>query len=296
MSLYLLMLKTLGPILTLRVSYFKKHRRFLSLKNPKYFSEKIFYRRLFPKSIFEVLSDKVQVRKYVQDKIGEKYLIPLIGVYDNLTLDIWEKLPDSFIIKTNHGAGFNHIVYKKNDEDFSLIKKTVTKWLSIDYSEVFYEKHYQKIKPKIVIEKLLVKKGIDLWDYKVHVFSDPIEKKTTCYLQIISGRISSNQKRIILDEQLRISKFQEINHKLFNPIFTESQKQNLFKIINLSKKLSSQIYYCRNDFYLLENQIYFGEMTFTPGGGNILFTPREWDKRLGHLFKWPEPDYNITNL
>ena len=51
------------------------------------------------------LVDKYAVREWVKEKIGEEYLIPLLGVWDRFDDIDFDKLPDKFMLKVNHGAG-----------------------------------------------------------------------------------------------------------------------------------------------------------------------------------------------
>jgi hypothetical protein len=287
----------IGTRFTFYVFYFLKRKKFLSLSNPKDFSEKIIYRRLFPKDVFSILADKVAVRDYVLNKIGSSYLIPVYGIYRELSVDILEKLPGSFIIKTNHGAGLNIIVRDKSNFQYEEICERVNSWLQLDYSRNFEERHYQNIQPQVIIEKLLITHG-DLWDYKIHVFHDPNSKIYTVYIQIITDRYSPNGKiRILwLDENLMSAKFTQDGFENIKP---ESISLNIVKIkeaIVLAKKLTGNLHYCRVDFYIVNDKIFFGEMTFTPYGGNIALTPKIWDRKFGELFIWPEPEYKIINL
>ena len=56
----------------------------------------------------------------------------------------------------------------------------------------------------------------------------------------------------------------------------------------LSKKLSKNIPFIRVDFYEVNGQIYFGELTFFPCSGFIPFEPEEWDRKLGDMLKLPK--------
>jgi len=289
--------KLLGPKYTLTLLYLFKRHSLLSLQSPGKLSEKIIYRRLYPKKIFSHLSDKAAVREYVKNKIGEEFLVPVYKVVEELSVKTWRELPESFIIKTNHGAGFNHIVYEKSKEDFLSLNERLNRWLKTNFSKVHFEMHYQEIKPKLVIEKLLVSKGEDIKDYKIHVFHDPLTKLYTCYIQIISDRnYGSSQKRLWLNEDLTVAPFKQKGYPQLDYSVIQNEQVCLKEAIVLAKKLTSNLQYCRVDFYIVKGEIYFGEMTFTPHGGNIVFEPGYWDRKLGKLFTWPEPEYDINEL
>lgn len=287
----------LGPERTLKLLYLLKQQRFLSINNPKRLSEKIIYRRLYPQKVFSILSDKAFVRDYVREKIGEEFLVPVYQISERLTREIWDNLPNAFIIKTNHGAGFNYIVKNKYSEEFEKVINIINSWLEIDFSKIHFEMHYQDIKPKIIIEKLLINNGEDLRDYKVHVFNNPNNQSCRCFVQIISDRNSLGpQKRLWLSEDLSLAPFQQKGYPLLDNSIIQEDKKSLSEVMHLARKLTSKMHYCRVDFYIADNQIFFGEMTFTPHGGNILFNPNEWDLILGQFFAWPEPEYEISEL
>ena len=56
----------------------------------------------------------------------------------------------------------------------------------------------------------------------------------------------------------------------------------------LAKKLSKNISFIRVDFYEIENQVFFGELTFYPCSGYIPFEPENYDEILGDMIKLPK--------
>ncbi len=71
----------------------------LNLEKPRSFNEKLQWLKLNDRNpLYTELCDKYEVRKYVADKIGEKYLIPLVGGPWNNAEEIdFDKLPDKFV-------------------------------------------------------------------------------------------------------------------------------------------------------------------------------------------------------
>ena len=63
----------------------------------------------------------------------------------------------------------------------------------------------------------------------------------------------------------------------------------LEEMLSLSKILSRDIPFLRVDFYIIENKIYFGELTFFPASGMSKFEPKEWDETFGNYI-------NLNNL
>ena len=57
--------------------------------------------------------------------------------------------------------------------------------------------------------------------------------------------------------------------------------KNYDSMIKLAEKLSQNIPFVRVDFYDINGNIYFGELTFFPGDGFEEFYPEKWDEILG---------------
>ena len=159
----------------------------LNLDNPQRFTEKIQWMKLFGFGELEtLLADKYLVRGWVKDKIGENYLIPLLGVWDTPESIKFEELPVSFVLKGNHGSQMNIIVKDKNGIDENSIRKTLDSWLNLNFAYCLggFELKYDRIPRKIIAEKYMVDgTKMDLNDYKFHCFSgEPI------YCEVICGR------------------------------------------------------------------------------------------------------------
>ena len=103
--------------------WYKQHTdKELDLANPKTFSEKVQWLKLYDSTEIKTkLTDKLLVREWIKEKIGDTYLINLIGVYDNPEKIDFSKLPESFVIKCNHGSGYNIVVKNKNEINKILI-------------------------------------------------------------------------------------------------------------------------------------------------------------------------------
>ncbi len=67
----------------------------LNIENPQTFNEKIQWLKINNRNPeYTIMVDKYLVRNYVKEKIGEEYLIPLLGVWDNPNEIDFDKLPD----------------------------------------------------------------------------------------------------------------------------------------------------------------------------------------------------------
>lgn len=235
------------------------------------------YKLYYRKPILQRLSDKYLVRDFIAEKLGEAYLVPLITVCDNVNNLPEKNLPDQFIIKTNHGSGWNIICWDRNNFDWDYSKFKLQQWLNTNYYWIFREWCYKKIQPKILIEELLLdNQGKIPIDYKIHCFNGNPK-----IIEIHVDRYSDH-KILYLDLDWEILPFR----KTF-PASTKkpSRPENITKMINISKELSNGLPFVRIDFYSIDNKVYLGEMTFHPGSGFSKFHPPEWDIILADWFE-----------
>lgn len=157
----------------------------LNIKNPHSFNEKIQWLKLHDLTTLKTkLTDKYLVREWVQEKIGQKYLIPLIGVFDSLDeIDI-NKLPEKFVMKTNHGSGCNVIVKNKIEINWSEAEKNFNKWMSINFAWMQgLELQYKDIKPIILVEHYIENNGNNLFVYKFYCFNGKAK-----YIHVVGNR------------------------------------------------------------------------------------------------------------
>ncbi len=218
-----------------------------------------------------MLADKVLVRDHIKNMIGEKYLIPSLGIYKNAKEIDFEKLPQRFILKTNHGSGWNIICRNKSTFKKKRAIKLLNRWLGFNAYYLSREKQYKIIKPLIICEELL---EFEIYDYKFFCFGGKAE-----FIQVDIDRFT-NHKRAFYNLQWQ---------KLPFSIRYEISEKNLAKPTQLEEMervaaiLSKNFQFCRIDLYIHNNQVYFGEITLIPGGGNEPFLPQEYDKKIGEL-------------
>jgi hypothetical protein len=232
------------------------------------------------------LADKYLVREWVKERIGEEYLIPLLGVYDKFDDIDFDKLPNQFVIKCNHGSGWNIIVKNKAELNLSEAKAKVDKWMSTNFAFCAgCELHYRDIQPKIVIEKYIEEISSALYDYR---FFCSYGKVIQIWLDVYSGT-PQHQRKIYdrnwneLDITVKWPKLEQIIER----------PQNLDDMLQLAKSMSKEFSLVRVDFYDINNKIYFGEMTFTSMSGTGKFSPSSEDLKLGKMIKLPRLAYNI---
>ena len=249
----------------------------LDLKNPKTFNEKLQWLKLYDRNpIYTTMVDKCAVKKYVADLIGEEYIIPTLGEWDNPDEIDFELLPSKFVLKCNHNSGQGMCICRdKTKIDIEEVRSNLKKGLKQNYYLQSREWPYKNVKPKIIAEKYMEDyNSQDLRDYKLMCFNGEVKCSFVC-----SNRFS--------DKGLHVTFFDE----KWNPMpfersypsdpYNIPKPVNYDKMVELAEKLSEGIGFVRVDFYEVNGKIYFGELTFFPGSGMEAFQPEDWDYRLG---------------
>ena len=254
----------------------------LDLDNPKTFNEKIQWLKLYDSTPLKTrLADKYLVRDWVREKIGEEYLIPLLGVWDSFDEIDFDKLPDRFVLKANHGSAWNIIVKDKSALDIEDARSKFNAWLQTNYAFVNggLELHYMNIRPKIIAEAFIENNEDDLYDYKVYCFNGKAE--SVIYMR---GR-RREMKGAFYDLEWNRLPFITINRRddLMAP-----KPVCLDLLVQLSEKLAAGFSFARVDFYILnDGSLKFGEITFTPSNGQAKWDPPEQDRIYGDLIRLP---------
>ncbi len=257
--------------------YQKKHGHVINYVNPRKFTEKMqIYKLYYREPILQTLANKFLLRQFIADKLGEEYLVPLIAVYDDIDSMSINNLTNQFVIKVNHGSGWNIICRDKSQLDWDHAKFNLNQWLHTNYYWKFREWCYKNIPPKIIVEALLLdEKGKIPSDYKVHCFNG-LPKM----IEVHFDRFS-NHRILYLDLDWNILPF----HKSYKQSSEKPPKPaNIQKIIEFAGELSKGLPFVRVDFYLINEKPYIGEMTFHPGSGFSIFHPQEWDEIIGAWF------------
>lgn len=258
--------------------------RKLNLASPQTFNEKLQWLKLHDrKPEYTMMVDKYAVRKYIADTIGEEYLIPLLGVWDNPDDIDFDALPNQFVLKCNHNSGLGMCICKdKSKLDIDKIKAELRKGLQQDYYLTGREWPYKNVKRRIIAEKYMTTLGMDdLPDYKIHCFNG--EPKFILYC---SERFSkTGTKEDFLDTNWSKLPFKRPDLKCSDKILKKPSRLN--EMLELAKILSRNIPFLRCDFYEIKGNVYFGELTFFPASGLEAFEPEEWDYKLGSWLKLP---------
>lgn len=263
----------------LKLVYWGELDKKLSFNNPIFFNEKIQWLKVYDKNPdYPKYVDKYMVRNYIAEKIGNKYLISMIAVYENVEEIEWEKLPNKFVLKCTHGSHSNIICTDKNQLDIEKSKKMLNKWMLRSWYWFGREWPYKYVKPRIVCEEYLGEIAALPKDYKIMCF-DGIPS----IIQVHTKKINESPTIDFYDMNGNLL---DIRKKGFpNSSIEKINMSEFAEMIRLSEILSVGIPYIRTDFYLINNKIYFGELTFYDSSGLIDFEPEESNKYLGNMIK-----------
>lgn len=277
------MFRLLSDKLYLIIIYKLRMGKNIDLKNPQTFNEKLQWLKLYDRNPkYTKMVDKYEVKEYIKEKIGEEYLIPTLGVYNNFDEIDFDKLPNQFVIKCTHDSGGLVICRDKKKINLKEAKMKINSSLKRNYYYSTREWPYKNVKPRIIIEKYMEdKEQKTLKDYKFYCFYG--EPK---FLYVSEGLENHKTAKIsFFDMDFNFAGF---GRKDFNQFDKKIKKPNNFKKMQeLAKRLSTGHTFLRVDFYEINDKIYFGELTFTPCAGFCPFDPEEYDKILGDMLILP---------
>ena len=252
----------------------------LNLDEPKSFSEKLQWLKLYDRRpVYTTMVDKLAVKKYVADIIGEEYIIPTLGVWNSPEDIEWDKLPDQFVLKCTHDSGGLVICRDKSKLDRVEAVKKIKKSLRRNYYLAGREWPYKNVPRRVLAEKYMVDNQTEeLRDYKFFCFNGEVKALF-----------------IATDRQVREEPFFDFfdadgNHLDFRhghpnaPVVPKLPSQFVL-MKQLAAKLSIGYPELRVDFYEVNGCVYFGELTLFHHSGWMPFDPIEWDYKMGEWIK-----------
>lgn len=255
----------------------------LNLESPKLYTEKLQWLKLYDhREIYTEMVDKYSVKKLVSERIGEEYVIPLLGVWNNVNDINFDYLPERFVLKTTHDSGTIVICTDKNNFDIKAAKKKLRNALKKNYYECNKEWPYKHVKPKIIAEKYMVDSQYnELRDYKFFTFGG-----IPRVLYIAQGRGQNNPTVAdFFDMEFNHLPF-TIDHDMADNL---PEKPRCFdEMKRLAEILSQGTPQLRVDFYEVDGKVYFGEMTFFHCSGLEKFHPEKWNRIFGDWVTLPE--------
>lgn len=255
----------------------------LHLENPITFNEKINWMKLYDKNPLKTLcADKYLAPKWAKKQCPELHTVKILKSWKRAKDIDFSKLPQKFVLKCNHGSGMNIIVTDKSKLNIPETIEKLNFWMLMDYAHWnhSFEIHYSKIKRRIICEEYMESDGQHgLLDYKIHCFNGEPE-----FIQVIGDR---NYEKYNYGQAIFDLNWNNLHIKYDGHSMNDSdieRPSSLFKMIEISRKLSSPFKYVRVDLYVRPDGIYFGELTFAPAMGVIKWDPSsvniEWGRKI----------------
>lgn len=273
------------PVLVAKLRFLKMFGRRLNLEDPQDINEKILWLSLFSDTTeWSRCADKYAVREFVRERGCEKYLVPLLGKWDDPKDIAWDMLPESFVMKTNHGSGSVLIVPDKSKLDIPATVSKFERWLRIKQNASTTEFHYDRIRPCVVAEQMLdftkdINESSSAIDYKIWCFNGRPSFVWTC-----ANRDNDHTDVALFDPDWNYLP----NKSVFNEHYRQQEvlvkkPVNLDEMLYVAAQLSAGFPVVRVDLYNINSNIYFGEMTFTSLGGTMNFYTNECLYEMGQM-------------
>lgn len=251
-----------------------------NLDNPRTFNEKLLSMSLTMDSdpIYSEVTDKYTFKKYVSERVGEKYVVPLFGVWDSPEEVDFDSLPNSFAIKATNGGDSTRVILveDKKNMDMEQIRQAMEGWTK-PYDVVYFNDFnasYKNIPNRIIAEELLNISNLEIYDYKIHCFNG------------VPGLV-----HVVRQHPHQVSAYtpewEHVDFAFGYPQIDWEVKcpEQMDEMFRISKELSKPFRYVRVDFYLVEGKIYVGELTLTHRGGFGKITPKYWEEKLGNMIE-----------
>lgn len=245
----------------------------LNLKNPKTFNEKLQWLKLYywanePKAV--QCADKYAVRSYIES-VGKKDILnDILYVWNDSDEIDWNALPEKFVLKCNHGCGYNIICKDKSKLDETETKQTLHRWIHEDFSKFNAEPHYAKIDRKIICEKFLEGEVIN---YNIYVFNGK-----AVFFSVAGGLgDGADEYLTYYNPDGTVADFKNKSY----PVKKTELSALLPEMIETAEYLAKDFPLVRVDLFDINGNIILSEMTFTPGGALIPFSSVEADRMLG---------------
>ena len=270
--------------LFLHLKYYLFMRKKLNIKFPCTYTEKIQWLKLYDRNpIYTLLVDKYEVKKWVAERIGEEHIIPTYGVWDRFEDIEFEKLPEQFVLKCTHDSGGLVICKSKSSFDIEAARKKISKCLRQNYYWQSREWPYRNVRPRIIAEKYMEDEVTgELRDYKFFAFDGKVKM---LFVATDRQTVNVETKFDFFDTEFR---HLNIRNGHPNALCCPVKPQKFELMMQLAEKLAADLPHVRVDFYEVNGELYFGEMTLYHWSGMMPFDPPEWDEKIGSWINLPE--------
>lgn len=253
--------KLFGPKMMAKVYYRIVMKEKLDLNNPTTFTEKISWYKLFYCPRNELIiqcSDKYLVRNFLKGLGLGDYLSELIGVWEDPNQIDWDTLPQKFALKNSNGCGYNIVCRDKAHLDEQETKKLLKKWLNEHFGYFNAEPHYEVGSKRIICEKYIESAHLLPVDYKIHCMNGFPK-----VLQVCDERTAKETKYIYYDMEGHPLTFGKYPQKTNMDI----SRDMLADMNRICRMIASYFPYVRIDFFVNNDKLQIGELTFSPSAG-----------------------------
>lgn len=245
-----------------RAMYNQMTGKWLNYRHPKDINQKLMWlTRYWQHPLKTQCADKYLVRDYVKNAHLENLLVPLIGVWDDATKIDFDVLPDRFVLKCNHGSGFNVICTDKTKLDYDAARRQLNEWLSIKYENLLFEWHYKDIPKRVVCEEFVTMDNEAPVEYQLWCINGEPDSFLVCRKNFDGSYDAASYS---LDWERQFNRIDEDRSVAFDRPACGTEI-----LIEYARVLSKPFPFVRLDLYVVKEIVYLAEMTFTPSA-NIL--------------------------
>lgn len=271
----------------LKLQYRIKCGRKLDLANPRRYTEKMqWYKLYYRDPVMQQCADKYQVRSYVQSKGLGHILNDLYAVFETPEDISLNQLPEQFVLKLSNGSSTNLICENKESLDLAQVQQTFRDFYAQSGSSAGREWVYQGGKAVTVAEQLLKDPSQpdgSLRDYKILCFGGE-----PAYIICVDGRHTDHYCHVVYDAEWNK---QNVTIGQSSSAADYPKPETLPQMLDIARKLSEDFPAVRVDLYSIEGKIYFGELTYFPWSGYMRFQPDDFDYQMGSKFVLPERNH-----
>ena len=266
-----------------QLQYLSNHHRLPNLKNPQTLNEKVMWLKLYDhKPVYTTMVDKYAAKAYISERVGSEYIVPTLGVWNNVEDINFESLPQQFVLKWNHDSGGVVICKDKSTFDIESAKIRLDKRKNNNGFWYGREWPYKNVPHKILAEAYL---GENLQDYRIYCYNgEPKYIYSYTNESFADGSKPEPAYCDIYDCDWKPMAFRQKSP----PRGNVERPSGLNVMLDIARKLSVDSPFLRVDFYQIGEQVYVGELTFFPGSGLTKFIPAEWDGILGSWLELPK--------
>jgi hypothetical protein len=275
-------LTIVSPTLETKVAFRSSFGKKLNLKNPKDINEKILWLKLNTYNNNELVTnciDKYRIREYLKQKGLEELLPKLYGVYDSVEEIEWDKLPKSYVVKCNHGCGYNILVPDSKKLDINQAIINLKKWIKEDYWKIGGEIQYKYINKKIIIEEYLG----DVKNYKFYCFNGIPKVMYVSTNEWIENNCEKDKYIDYFDMEFKHINCKLKGHENYDGII--EKPVNFEEMKKVSAILSKDFPFVRVDLYDVNGKVYISELTFVPTAGFMHLNPNNVVEEWGTWLK-----------